>query len=101
MKAARAWGAKPTDFLEGWSERDRALAVGLTALEEATTQHGNPVDLAMDSDTEGWWAVKQVMDQEAAAEERYREQHPDLPPGTRLVVKYAKGDPELEELLDD
>jgi outer membrane receptor for monomeric catechols len=43
MRAARAWGVKPTVFLTEWSTVDRTLAEASLHLEDSTPDHGVPL----------------------------------------------------------
>lgn len=86
LKAARAWGARPVEFLRDWSVRDKALALALEDFEATTTAHGNPVSVAFDEERGSFLEVKEVVDWEAAALEEYQSEHKNPPPGMRYRV---------------
>lgn len=92
LRAARAWGARPTQYLGGseggrWTPVDRALAEGLVHMEETTGPHGIPMEDAMDPESDGWWTVRESVDYAQAAIDRYWAEHPDPEPGVRVVVE--------------
>ena len=57
LRAARAWGVPPTEYLKAWSTRDRALAEGLWLYEAGMGPHGIPMLRATDPDADGWYEV--------------------------------------------
>lgn len=89
MEAAALWRARPTEYLEQWSGRDRGLAeahvLGRRLL--CPCGCGQPRKLAHDEDTEGWWEVHEVQCQARKALEDARpEKSEDDEAGTMRFV---------------
>lgn len=85
LRAARAWGARPTEFLYEWSEKDRGLAVALFAVEETTTDEGLPWHVATNDEAMSWKKISVVAENIAATQlAEFRRGSPDLPQGAIL-----------------
>lgn len=88
LRAARAWGARPTEFLREWSEKDRGLALALVTLEETTTAEGLPWKIATDDEAMSWKQPYVMAENIAATHlEEYRRVNKDLPAGAILGFK--------------
>lgn len=92
LRAARFWGAKPTEFLHVWSHRDRNLAQALLMYEGSRCSGcGQPAHLAHDSDTNGFWQAETIVCQACAAiadEGKNGEQTPGATVNVRLDPDY-------------
>lgn len=98
LRAARAWGARPTEFLYEWSEKDRGLAVGLFAMEETTT-HGFDLKDALDEESDGHFHAFPRTNHVQAALDRAREEAKDPEPGTEYYVVDLRQNPEYEDKI--
>lgn len=81
-----------------WDPRDRALAVGLLALEEQTSTFGHDLTSVTDPRAEGEYEVRTLTDLEQAALDVWRDSNPKPGPGVRpYVVHVGSGDPQIEQ----
>ncbi|GAA2237740.1 hypothetical protein GCM10010401_07430 [Rarobacter faecitabidus] len=72
--------------MKDWSPRDRALAEGLEILEATTSEHGHSVADIYNDDLDGWFEARPIINQEAAAIERWEKDNPKPELGVRLRV---------------
>lgn len=95
----RSWGVRPEDFWGTWSQRERALARGLAALEESTGPNGFPKELEEDPDQDGYFTAVPVVNYASKAVQQYiKDKGENLEPGTHFRVKYDR--PSEEELSE-
>ena len=78
----------PSVLME-WDPRDRALAVGLLALEEQTSTFGHDLTSVTDPRAEGEYEVRTLTDLEQAALDVWRDAHPKPGPGVRPYVVHV------------
>ncbi len=79
---------RPSELLRDWPDRDRALALALTQMEDQTGPEGHAVVDEMDPDTEGWWEARVVTNQASAARQRFlaSDEGKNLEPGAMVII---------------
>ena len=91
LKATRSWGVRPSDFWQVWSSRDRALALGLLALEEETGSNGFLRSFEEDPENDGYFeAVPSVNYASKAIDTWLKDNGDKAGPGTVVRVRYNK-----------
>lgn len=83
---------EPDEFFLKWSERSRMLALTLARIEANTGPEGFPLEWELDPDNDGWFEAEPVVNFATAARERYLNDHKNLEPGTRILIRYTKED---------
>lgn len=94
LRAARAWGAPPMEYLgleppgSPWSLKSRGLAQGLMLHEDGTNRHGIPVHVAQNPENAGFFEVDDsLVDHAEAAYERWQKDNKESEPGVLPVVR--------------
>lgn len=87
MRTARAWGARPSEFLSEWSARDREMAIALDIHESRQTGYGLPESMIYDDDGGTYIGVRSRTNYAEAALHHYRKQQAGDPePGEELYL---------------
>lgn len=90
LKTARDWGARPVQFLQEWSERDRGLALALHEYELTTGQSGYALAEELDSENDGRFRARPRINFAQRAIELAQKKMTEPEPGTFFTVELER-----------
>ena len=90
LKTARDWGARPIQFLQEWSERDRGLALALHEYELTTGRSGYALAEELDGENDGRFRARPRINFAQRAIELAQKQMRDPEPGSFFTVELER-----------